>query len=200
MIYDITQPLFECVVFPGDPAPERKTLCSIEKGDPINLTALSMCAHNGTHVDAPMHFIKGGKGIDEVALERFIGKAYVCHYTGDISASDAEEILARAQNSDWEAARRILVGGKATLTLEAARVFANAEIYLYGNESQTVGPENAPRDTHMVLLGAEVVLLEGIRLSHVPDGVYLLHSAPLNLTRADGAPCRATLIAGAREF
>ena len=73
-------------------------------------------------------------------------------------------------------------------------MFADAGVLLVGNESQTVGPENAPMKVHLILLGAEVVLLEGIRLAKVPEGVYLLNAAPLNLGGADGAPCRAILL------
>ena len=65
---------------------------------------------------------------------------------------------------------------------------------LLGNESQTVGPENAPMEVHLILLGANVVLLEGIRLSEVSEGVYFLNAASLNLSGADGSPCRAVLI------
>ena len=77
---------------------------------------------------------------------------------------------------------------------EAAKVFADRKIKLFGNESQTVGPEDAPMEVHLIMLGAEIVLLEGIRLSDVEEGVYILHAAPLNLGGAEGAPCRATLI------
>ena len=73
-------------------------------------------------------------------------------------------------------------------------MFAEAGILLLGNESQTVGPEDAPMGVHKILLGAGVVLLEGIRLKEVPDGVYLLFAAPLSLGGADGAPCRAVLV------
>ena len=76
-----------------------------------------------------------------------------------------------------------------------ARAFADARVLLFGNESQTVGPEDAPMEVHLILLGAEAVLLEGIRLADVPEGVYLLNAAPLNLSGAEGAPCRALLIA-----
>ena len=194
MIYDITQPVVECEVFPGDPRPEKRVIQSIENGDVCNLTAFSMCAHNGTHVDAPYHFLKEGKGIDRVKLEKFIGPAYVEGHEGEVTGQDARDILERAAKAYSGAQNKILIKGKATVTLEAARVFAEARIDLIGNESQTVGPENAPMAVHLVLLGAEVVLLEGIRLSAVPDGVYFLHCAPLNLTNADGAPCRATLM------
>ena len=81
------------------------------------------------------------------------------------------------------------------MTEEAAKVFAEARILLFGNESQTVGPTDAPMAVHLIMLGAGIVLLEGIRLTDVPEGVYLLHAAPLNLGGSDGAPCRATLIA-----
>ncbi len=196
MIYDITQPLFECVVFPGDPVPEKKAVLRIENGDICNLTAISLCAHNGTHVDAPYHFYSDGKGIDKVSLDKFIGRAFVVTHDGLVSADDARRILADAAAADTEleAAKKILLKGKATVTLEAATVFADAGIDLIGNESQTVGPEDAPKAVHLVLLKKEVVLLEGIRLAQVPDGVYLLNCAPLNLTDTDGAPCRATLM------
>jgi len=81
------------------------------------------------------------------------------------------------------------------VTEEAARVFAAAKIKLLGNESQTVGPESGPMQVHKVLLGKEIVLLEGIVLQDVPQGRYFLSAAPLNLAGADGAPCRAYLVA-----
>lgn len=193
-IYDITQPLFECNVFPGDPKPEKRVLARIENGDVCNLTGFSMCAHNGTHIDSPYHFYKDGKGVDEIMLEKFIGPAYVEFHDGDVTASDAKAILERARATNVDAAKRILIKGKAVITLDAAKVFAEAGIFLIGNESQTVGPEDAPMAVHLVLLKEEIVLLEGICLGAVPDGVYMLNCAPLNLAGCDGAPCRAVLI------
>lgn len=194
MIYDITQPLFECEVFPGDSKPEKQILQRIDNGDVCNLTGFSMCAHNGTHVDAPYHFINEGKPINQVSLEKFIGPAFVIEHNGEVLEKDAYEMLEKAKKAYKGSEKKILIKGKATVSLEAAKVFAQKGIDLVGNESQTVGPENAPKEVHLVLLGAEVVLLEGIRLAHVPDGVYLLNCAPLNLTNTDGSPCRATLM------
>ena len=193
-IYDISQEVFSCVVFPGDPAPQREIMNDMNKGDLYNLTAIQMCAHNGTHADAPYHFINDGKTIDKVALENFVGPCYVAEHQGVVTAKDAEEILAKAEKCSNKASNRILIKGAAEVSLEAAEVFAKAKLLLLGNESQTVGPENAPMAVHKVLLGADVVLLEGIRLSVVPEGAYLLNAAPLNLAGADGAPCRAILI------
>ena len=194
MIYDISQEVFGCRVFPGDPAPEKKTLCSTEKGGPYNLTAFSMCAHNGTHVDAPFHFLQNGKTIDAISLETFVGLAFVAEHQGIVSREDAMVILSKAKEQNAEAAKRILIKGAAEVSSEAAEVFASAGILLLGNESQTVGPEDAPREVHLILLGAGVVLLEGIRLAAVPEGVYFLNAAPLDLSGADGSPCRAVLM------
>lgn len=193
-IYDISQELFSCVVFPGDPAPKREILSSMEEGALYNLTALSLCAHSGTHIDAPYHFIKNGQTIEQLPLEKTVGFAYVTHERGNLLAEDAHRILKKARASHPESANRILIGGAVTVTDAAARVFAEANIHLIGNESQTVGPEKAPMQVHLTLLGAEVVLLEGIRLSGVPEGVYLLSAAPLSLAGSDGSPCRAILI------
>ena len=193
-IYDISQEVFSCAVFPGDPVPQREIMNDMNKGDLYNLTVIHMCAHNGTHVDAPYHFINDGKTIDKVALENFVGPCYVAEHQGVVTAEDAECILRRAANCSTEASKRILIKGDTEVSLEAAEVFAKAKVLLVGNESQTVGPENAPMAVHKVLFGADVVLLEGIRLSEVPEGVYLLNAAPLNLAGADGAPCRAILM------
>ena len=193
-IHDISQEVFSCAVYPGDPHPERDIRLKLSDGAVCNLSAFSMCAHNGTHVDAPLHFIDDGKSVDRVNLDRFIGYAYVAAHDGLLLAEDAERILKAAAALDPRAAERILVKGKAVVTAEAARVFAEKGIKLFGNESQTVGPEDAPMEVHLIMLGAEIVLLEGIRLADVEEGVYLLHAAPLNLGGAEGAPCRATLI------
>lgn len=197
-IYDISQEVFGCQVYPGDPTPKKMVISSMEKGDLYNLTAFSMCAHNGTHIDAPFHFIKDGKTVDSVSLDTFIGMAYVAEYNGIVSADDATEILEKAKKQNSEAAKRILIKGNAEVSAEAAKVFAESNILLLGNESQTVGPENAPMEVHLILLGAGAVLLEGIRLAEVSKGIYFLNAAPLNLSGADGSPCRAILIAAER--
>ncbi len=192
-IYDISQEVFRSQVYAGDPMPGKKQLCSMEKGDLYNLTAFSMCAHNGTHIDAPFHFIKGGKAVDSIGLETFIGLAYVAEHRGIVSGAAAAEILEKAKKQDLEAAKRILIKGDAEVSSEAAKVFADSEILLLGNESQTVGPKAAPMEVHLILLGVGI-----IRLAEVSEGIYFLNAAPLNLSGADGSPCRAVLIAADR--
>ena len=188
-LYDISQEVFSCEVYPGDPKPEKQTLCSTADGELYNLTAFSMCAHNGTHIDAPFHFLSDGKTVDRMDLSTFVGECYVARYEGDLTAADAVEIC-RCSGG----AQRILIAGQATVTAAAARVFAAQPLLLLGNEGQTVGPEEAPMEVHLILLGRGIALLEGIVLTDVPEGRYFLSAAPLNLAGADGAPCRAYLI------
>ena len=190
--YDLSQEVFSCRVYPGDPAPQFERVNSTAKGDLYNLTAFAMCAHNGTHADAPFHFLHHGKTIDELGLEPFVGMACVIEHQGEVTAEAAGEILRTAKQAG--AAERLLIKGNAVVSTEAANVFAQAGILLLGVESQSVGPEEAPMAAHLALLGAGAALLEGLRMSDVPEGVYLLSAAPLKLGGADGAPCRAVLI------
>ena len=136
----------------------------MQQGDMYNLTAFSMCAHNGTHIDAPFHFIKDGKTVDEIGLDAFIGMTYVTERHGIITENDATEIIEKAKEQNPEAAKRILIKGNVEVSIEAAKTFAASDVLLLGNESQTIGPQKAPMAVHLALLGANVVLLEGIRL------------------------------------
>ena len=192
MILDISQELFSCRVFPGDPAPKRERISSMEDGAAYNLTALSLCAHNGTHADAPFHFIREGKTVGELDPGIFLGPAFVYTCAGELTGERAEDLLGLAARCG--AGQRLLLRGDCVVTAEAARVFAASSLRLLGVESQTVGPEEAPMEVHLILLGAEKVLLEGLRLGRVPDGRYFLSALPLNLGDADGAPCRAVLM------
>ena len=188
-LYDISQEVFSCAVYPGDPRPEKQTLCSTESGDLYNLSAFSMCAHNGTHIDTPFHFLKDGETVEQMGLEIFVGDCYVARHEGPVMAVDAQEILKKAGGI-----RRIIIGGTLTVTEEAAQVFAAGDICLLGNEGQSVGPVDAPMAVHLILLKRGIALLQGIVLRDVPEGKYVLSAAPLNLAGAEGAPCRAYLM------
>ena len=190
-IYDISQELMSCCVFPGDDAPRKALVSDITKGALYNLTNISMCAHNGTHIDAPFHFIKDGKTVENIPLEKFIGPCVVISHNGDFTKDHAEAVF---NEKSADVTKRILIKGNATVTADASRFFAENGIYLIGNESQTVGDKNAPMEVHKILLEKEVVLLEGIRLTGVKDGEYFLCAQPINIAGCDGAPARAVLI------
>ncbi len=195
-IYDISQELLGCEVYDGDPKPTSRLVKSIEGGEVYNLTEISMCVHNGTHIDAPRHFIRDGIDVTQIPLEKFVGYAYVTECEGDITAGVARDILARANAEKAESARRILIKGNATVTESGARAFADGGIFLLGTEAQSVGDVNAPMAVHLMLLKEGAVLLEGLRLACVAGGVYLLAAQPISINGSDGAPTRAILIDG----
>ncbi len=195
-LYDISQEVFTCQVYPGDNAPQRIEDNRMANGSLYNLTSLTMCTHNGTHIDAPFHFYADGATVEEVPLEKTVGWAYVAKHDGVLTGADAAAILAEADEKSHDCARRILLRGDALVTEESAAVFASAGIELLGVESQSVGPVEAPMAVHKILLGAGVVLLEGIRLAMVEEGVYFLSASPLALGGSDGGPCRAILVDG----
>ena len=177
MIYDITQELFGSLTYPGDTHPERIAVRRMEEGDLYNLSDIKMCAHNGTHVDAPRHFIRDGKGIDELSLDACVGWCQVCSDLEDLLASECERVLLR---------------GRKELSFEDVEKILAKNLKLLGVEGQSVG--NA--EVHAALLSREIVLLEGIRLDDVRDGTYFLFAAPLKLAGCEGAPCRAMLLDG----
>ena len=193
-IYDVSQELLTSRVYDGDPSPRATLVKSTAAGEFYNLTEISMCVHNGTHIDAPRHFIDGGDGVDRIPLEKCVGYSLVLECDGDITGPAAGAMIERAIKLNAEAARRILIKGGAVLTPEGARVFVENNVALVGTESQSVGDEKAPMAVHLILLNAGTVLLEGLRLSHVPAGVYLLAAQPINIMDSDGSPARAILI------
>ncbi len=177
MIYDITQELFSGGVWPGDLAPEYVRTKSFDKGDASTVSIFKMSAHNATHIDAPIHRIKGGKGIDELDLDACVGECEV------ISINNKQ----RLENTD---AKRVLVRDCQTIDVGVAQLLVDKGVVFVGVEGLGIGD----RPTHNVLLSAEVVILEGAVLSHVPEGKYFLSALPIKLGGFDGAPCRAILI------
>lgn len=175
---DITQELFSGRVYPGDTPPSFSRASDMAKGDECTVTDLSMCAHNGTHVDAPAHFIAGGKAADALGLSRFYGPCAVRALPGGLAGALA-----------GVGAPRLLIKGPFALREEDARALA-ARFVLVGCEAQSIGDAAV----HRILLGAEVAVLEGLDLSAAPEGEYTLCAFPLKLGGADGAPVRAVLL------
>ncbi len=186
-IYDITQELFTSVVYPGDVPPTFIRKLKIKEGDPCNLTILNMCAHNGTHVDAPYHFHEDGKTIEQLDLSKCIGQCSVVKFEQQPDLEQMKIVLEKSE-------KRLLIKGNIVVTIEIARLINQYNMELIGIEGQSVGPADAPGEVHLELLGKEVVVLEGIRLGEVPEGKYLLSAAPIKLGGCEGAPCRAVLI------
>ena len=115
-IYDISQEVFSCAVYPGDPKPERNVLNATADGGLYNLTAFSMCAHNGTHIDAPFHFLPEGKTVEQLDLSVFVGDCYLARHSGDVTAADADAVLKKAAGIPRGFSRFIYNGRNAAIT------------------------------------------------------------------------------------
>lgn len=186
-IYDIGKELFSTPSYPGDPVPEKRPHYEIEKGADCNLTVITMGSHNGTHLDAPKHFCAGKHGVDKIPLEKCMGECRVAEASGALSREDMEKMLAGG-------VKRLLIKGDILMTNEAAEVCARENLYLLGVEDQTVGSNGTQKEIHRTLLGAEVVILEGLVLKAVEAGEYFLAAQPLNMAGLDGSPVRPVLM------
>lgn len=186
-IYDLSKELFSASVFPGDPAPEKRPVMEISETCACNLTALSLGSHNGTHMDAPKHFVAGGKDMARVALEKCVGPCKVIVRSGLFTAEDAHRALA-------DGTKRLLIRGEIEITPEGAEALAADGLWFLGVEGMTVGGKTTGVAVHRALLGAEIALLESAVLDGVPAGAYFLSSAPLKMQGLDGSPCRPLLI------
>ena len=185
-IIDITQELFSCNVYPGDSQPTYERAKVLEK-DGYNLTTFAMSVHNGTHMDAPGHFVAGRKAVHELDLAIFYGPCTVVEVAGVIGADKMAEILETCKE-------RLLLKGECELTDEAAKVIADSHVKLLGIEGQSVGTMEDPVTIHVILLEKEVIPVEGLVLTDVACGEYILSAFPLRMEGSDGSPVRAVLI------
>ena len=193
-IHDISQKVLSCKVYPGDDAPMLQPVKRMANGDTYNLSNFSMCAHNGTHIDAPFHFLADGNTVEKIDLQKTVGYCFVTDFVGSLSATDAINLLDQAKQLCSGAELRILFKNDVVITEQSATALANAGVQLVGTTSQTVGDDNNFVAVHKTLLQAQVVLLEGLVLDAVQQDAYFLCAQPLALEGADGAPTRAILI------
>ena len=192
--YDISQEVFSCVVYPGDDAPIAQPVKRMSNGDTYNLTNFSMCAHNGTHIDAPFHFFEDGNTVENIPLHKTIGYCYVVDFCGTLTSQHVQAILAQAKLAHNGAQLRILFKGDVRITESSAQALANSNVQLVGVQSQTVGDDTNFVAVHKTLLKAQIVLLEGLVLKNVQQSAYFLCAQPLALKGSDGSPVRAVLI------
>lgn len=189
-IIDISREVLSCPVFPGDPEASFEMVRKIEDGCNFNLGKLEMCVHNGTHMDAPLHFLSDEKDITEIPHEAFFGPCVVVEANTEmITGAFVEEYFPRN-------AKRILVksGGKAVFHESAASAIAQLGYYLVGTDSMTVEPEGSDGRTHRMFLMDNIALLENLDLSNVKKGDYFLSAAPIKIKGAEAAPVRAFLV------
>ncbi len=186
-IYDISQEIFGAVIYPGDPVPKKKAVLSLENGDPCNLTQIELGSHTGSHADAPSHFLKNAKTVDQMDLKKCIGPCSVVSMKGTISASDLAFVLKNKIS-------RLLIKGDILLSNDAAKILSSIPIDLIGIEGLSVGDPQNPEEVHLTLLKKEIVILEGLVLKEIPDGEYFLAAQPLKMQGLDGSPIRPVLL------
>ena len=191
-VYDISREVFSARVYPGDPEPRTTPVYRLEQGDLCNVTALSLGSHTGTHMDAPSHFVPGGKTIDQVELSRCVGPCQVVEAQGLLEKAWAAAVL-------QQGVKRLLLKGQAQLSVEAAQELAQGGRLLLGVEAMSVAPDDDPAPVHRALLEREVAVLESIDLRQVPAGDYILLAQPLKYGGLDGAQVRALLVEGSLE-
>jgi arylformamidase len=199
-IFDISVPIRPgMVTYEGDPLVHLTRALSIAGGASANVSRLDFGVHTGTHVDAPVHFVEGAAGADELPLEVLIGPAHVVDATGvggqldetalrGLELPDAERLIFKTTNSELWALDRFSPE-MVKLTGDGARYLIGRGVRLVGIDYLSVGDEQA----HVELLRAGVVPLEGVDLRGIEPGEYELVCLPLRLVGADGAPARAVL-------
>jgi arylformamidase len=208
-IYDISVTITPALpVWPGDPAIKLERVNKIEEGANANVSHLDMGVHTGTHVDAPFHFLPGGKTIETLPLEVLVGECWVVELpkeVGEITGETIERLsipagvkrlLFKTRNSDYWASKGSqfqtdFVG----VTRDGADALVKLGIQLVGIDYLSISPYKKSRPTHEALLGVGMVILEGCDLSAVPAGKYTLYCLPLKLGGSDGAPARSVLVA-----
>jgi arylformamidase len=199
---DVTVPLRNGMVhWPGDPAIEVTRVLSLEKGDPATLSAISMGAHTGTHVDAPCHFIEGGATLDAIPFDAFLGPARVLAIEDPVAVTPeelsrhrvrrGERLLFKTRNSERAWSGEEFHEDFVPISLAAAGFLAARGVRLVGVDYLSVGGfAKDGKETHVALLAAGVWILEGLDLSRVAPGRVDLVCLPIRLAGADGAPAR----------
>lgn len=185
-IYDISRDLITTPPYPGDEPPKLRALHRMKDGESYNLSRLETSMHAATHIDAPLHFINEGRDIASMPLEQFIGECVVL--TVPKTPLDAMYFMKRPF------APRILLHGEGQLTESAIGYLYNQGCLLIGTDKQSIGSYSDELSVHVALLGYGVAVLENLVLDDVPDGRYTLYTAPLKISGAEGAPCRAILV------
>ena len=188
-IIDISTDAFTAPNYADDPQPKFKWLKSISDGDEYNLSLMGMTPHSGTHIDAPYHYLENGCKVDEIDPALCYGSCTVVTLTGVLTGEDMDKLLPHCR-------KRLLIhgSGNASLELSAARVLTENGTKLVGIDAVSVSFDDQEESVHRELLSHDVVILENIDLTNVPDGDYILCAMPLKLGGMEAAPVRAILI------
>jgi arylformamidase len=190
--------------WPGDPEVQITRISDMDRGDDDNLTYISMCAHTGTHMDAPLHFRKSGKPIDKMPLSAAIGKARVIEIRDKelITVEEirpnrirkGERILFKTGNSKRRWDNKPFMKKFVHLSTCAAEFLSERKVRTIGIDYLSIGGyEGNVVEVHNIILKSGIWVIEGLDFSKIKPGDYELNCLPIKLTGADGAPCRALI-------
>lgn len=207
-IFDITLTVTPgMTVWPGDPPVVLERISKMEDGENNNVSRLETSVHAGTHMDAPYHFIQDGSTIETLPLEVLIGPVQVVELPDDVElitaavlktsslAQGTQRVLFKTRNSKiWQRQEADFQTDFVAVSPDGATWLVENGLHLVGVDYLSVAPFKQSTPTHRILLGAGIVILEGINLNDVPAGYYELCCLPLKLGGSDGAPTRAVLI------
>ena len=206
-IHDISQTIRSGMpVWPGDPEVRLDWLSRISEGEAVNLTGIHMCAHTGTHIDTPNHFLENGGNLDDLDLEVLIGNARVIRVPDEVRVIDkdflqtvmldgTERILFKTSNQAMtDENPEVFHRDYVALDASGARFLADNGYRLVGIDYMSIAMYDDSEGGHLPLLNAGVVVLEGIDLRGVGPGDYQLVALPIKLGGREGAPVRAILI------
>jgi arylformamidase len=205
-LYDISLGISpDMPVWPGDDPVRLERVRNIAEGANSNVSHLACSVHTGTHVDAPVHFIDGASGVHQLPIQLFVGQAQVVHLPEveviDETAleaaelrSDVERVLFKTRNSKfWFSDERTFQKDFVAIDTSGATWLAHRGVQLIGVDYLSVAPFGASKEPHQILLRAGILIVEGLDLSRVDAGRYMLYCLPLKLVGSDGAPARAVL-------
>ena len=178
----------------------------VEKGDKVTMSRIEMDSHDGTHIDSPLHFIKGGSTIDEMPISTAVGPARVIEIKNEkeITVEElepyrirkGERILFKTINSPRVYAARVYKGDYVAITPDSANYLADIGISLVGLDYLTIAGIDPPENintVHLAFLSNGIYILEAINLDGVNPGDYELICLPLRLDKGDAGPCRAVI-------
>jgi arylformamidase len=203
-IIDISVPFEEGMMkYPSLLPFERKWLRSFEKGDQNQVSYIQTPSHNGTHLDAPCHYIKGGKNMDDLPLERFYGIAQVIEVPESYESVSKEFLLSvdimadkiLFKTSNTRLRMKDFDPSYVYIEPDGAQYLVDKGVKLIGVDYVSVDPKVSPeKPSHHIILGNEVIILECVHLKDVNPGLYTLIAFPLKVTGAEGSLCRAVLV------
>lgn len=207
LIHDLSLPISPgMLVWPGVTGVQLTPVAVQDQGAVANESLLAMHVHNGTHIDAPLHFIPGGLAVDDIPLDVMIGPALVIDVPVERITADflqgcpippgAQRVLFHTRNSlEWvKPEPRTFCPDYVAITEDGARWLVEHGIRLVGVDYLSVAPYDAPAPTHRVFLSAGVILVESLNLNGIAPGMYQLACLPLNLVGCEGSPARVVLI------